>query len=407
MADFLRGLLQQPDRQTIAGLLQQPTPNPLAAAVQSPQYIGGALRDPQFYADIGSRLADLLRGGVQDVLPTGTRTQKQADRLGMLVDPNYMQKMTDVGLAGMMIGKSAKTWNAADHAKALEMEAKGIDPRIIWKESGNWKGPDGNWRQEIPDNAAALNMDALPQGKSVYEIADWKLGQMPDYQGTKDGLRIGNPKISPKDQDWAMRWADHNPQPPQPVPLQAAFSHDPLTAAYPEMAQYPFARAEGGAANGSFSDKSKLITTGGGQIGRSVGDDLSTTLHEIQHAVQGREGWAAGGSPRALSQEKNQLLARIGFLNSEMSQAAKNLDKYPKGSAEYKLARETFDSAMNEKLGMNPSIVQGDPYTAYRNLAGEAEARATQARIPLDSNQRRALFPADSYDVPLNQLIFR
>jgi len=103
MADFLRGLLRQPDRQTIAGLLQQPTPSPLQGAMQAPQYVGGALRDPSFYADVGSRLADLLRSGVRDVLPTGTRTQKLADMLGAQVDPNYMQKMTDVGLAGMTV----------------------------------------------------------------------------------------------------------------------------------------------------------------------------------------------------------------------------------------------------------------------------------------------------------------
>lgn len=47
------------------------------------------------------------------------------------------------------------------------------------------------------------------------------------------------------------------------------------------------------------------------------------------------------------------------------------------------------------------------PEEAYAKLAGEAESRATQARMPLNAEQRRATFPADSYDVPLNQLIFR
>ena len=43
----------------------------------------------------------------------------------------------------------------------------------------------------------------------------------------------------------------------------------------------------------------------------------------------------------------------------------------------------------------------------YKRLAGGAEARATQARLPLNALQRRALFPEDSYDVPVNQLIIR
>jgi hypothetical protein len=103
MSDFLRGLLQQPDRQAIRGLLAGNRQTPLQSAMQNPEYVGGALRDPQFYADMGGRLSDLLRGGVQDVLPTGTRTQKLADLLGAKVDPAYMQKMTDVGLAGMTV----------------------------------------------------------------------------------------------------------------------------------------------------------------------------------------------------------------------------------------------------------------------------------------------------------------
>jgi hypothetical protein len=48
-----------------------------------------------------------------------------------------------------------------------------------------------------------------------------------------------------------------------------------------------------------------------------------------------------------------------------------------------------------------------DPYEAYRRLAGEAEARATQARMNMTPAERRATFPFDSYDVPVNQLIIR
>jgi len=40
-------------------------------------------------------------------------------------------------------------------------------------------------------------------------------------------------------------------------------------------------------------------------------------------------------------------------------------------------------------------------------LAGEAEARATQARMNMTPEQRRAMFPEESYDVPINELIIR
>ena len=79
----------------------QAMPSPLAAAIQSPEYIGDALRDPQFYGDIGRRLSGLLKGGLQDILPTGAGPIMA--KQGYEADPNYMQKMNDVGLAGMTV----------------------------------------------------------------------------------------------------------------------------------------------------------------------------------------------------------------------------------------------------------------------------------------------------------------
>ena len=79
----------------------QAMPSPLAAAIQSPEYIGGALRDPQFYGDIGRRLSGLLKGGLQDILPTGAGPIMA--KQGYEADPNYMQKINDVGLAGMTV----------------------------------------------------------------------------------------------------------------------------------------------------------------------------------------------------------------------------------------------------------------------------------------------------------------
>jgi hypothetical protein len=47
------------------------------------------------------------------------------------------------------------------------------------------------------------------------------------------------------------------------------------------------------------------------------------------------------------------------------------------------------------------------PEQQYRRLAGEAEARAVQARRDMTPTQRRDTFPLDSYDVPINELIVR
>jgi hypothetical protein len=50
-------------------------------------------------------------------------------------------------------------------------------------------------------------------------------------------------------------------------------------------------------------------------------------------------------------------------------------------------------------------MVGNDGFSAYKLDAGEGMARATQARQSMNMDQRRAVFPEDSYDVPMDVLI--
>jgi hypothetical protein len=45
------------------------------------------------------------------------------------------------------------------------------------------------------------------------------------------------------------------------------------------------------------------------------------------------------------------------------------------------------------------------PEESYALLGGEAEARATQARMNMDEKQRLATYPAESYDRPIQNLL--
>ena len=55
------------------------------------------------------------------------------------------------------------------------------------------------------------------------------------------------------------------------------------------------------------------------------------------------------------------------------------------------------------------SIMSGDisDFDAYRRLAGEAEARLTQARMKLTPAERLAQYPVSQFDVPVEQQIVR
>ena len=141
-----------------------------------------------------------------------------------------------LNFGGMMIGPKARTWATADAAKAEQMAAAGVDARQIWKETGTWKGPDGAWRQEIPDNA------------SVYR-----------------GSLAANSSQA-----------------------ENVMSHPELYNAYPSLASNRV--IESPRPGGEYSVYDGTITVG-------PNDARSTMLHESQHAIQEKENWAKGGMP--------------------------------------------------------------------------------------------------------------
>lgn len=265
-------------------------------------------------ADIGRgvRAMDMSRSVMAD---GGPRTQMQS----MFPDAaaRNMGRATDIALAGTFIGPTAKTWNSDTAKIAQTMEKAGATDKEIWSATGNWRGPDGKWRQEISDKTAGFraNFDSLGATKA-------------------------------------------NNYMPVELPLGGAYSHPNLYYSYPGLLSkermtvqkqpdwMPDNVASGSYKSGDIQIRAKTEPTAN-----------SLVLHELQHAIQGKEGFASGGS----------------------------------------------ESMMNSALYKD----QGTPFDLYRRLAGEAEARATQARINLTDEERRLMFPADSYDVPIGKLIFK
>lgn len=264
------------------------------------------------------------------------------------------QKAIDLALnfgpmgVGTFIGKGAKTWDTIAMAQAQKMADSGVDPRVIWKETGTWKGPDGAWRQEIPDNTSQFTGESIPSGITSAQQYVYKAGPS--------------------------------------IPLSDVFSHSSLMDAYPSArriettrTQYPYEGAEfylnkRGRPNISIGSSAKSIEVPGifgGKQSISVAseprgpDKISSVLHELQHYIQAKEGFSTGGN--------------AGMFYSSVIDPISGLRVAPPIS----------------------------PDEMYRRLAGEAEARATQARMNMDAAQRRAIFPEDSYDVPMDQLIIR
>ena len=425
-------------------------------------------RFPKTYGFLGGVLGtapDQFEGSVLDPLSAQVRQGAEMGYIPGLLAAGAppVKGATGLGaLAGMFVGKGSKTWDALQASKAMQLEKAGVDARKIWAETGTWKAPDGKWRQEIPDNTAnVLNFGKNQEGKMFQTL---------DHQGLYDAYpaqQYTNAKITSEST--------------LPAHLQKTFSNE-----------------RSGAYLHNGIDGDPLIEA----TAYTPDNAKSTLLHELQHAVQAKEGWVNGGNPDAasflLKNARDDALSKFGGIKTSMDdlnwragelssakylktlqdlsaksnikpsqitnlspwyeysddirsalgpmpkKAGSSRDNWLNGAAsimyrkefqkagmpEYRLRDylekdaktlkseyRKIDRERQKKLPQAKEfygtekkfddISKLSNHEQYLRIAGEAEARATQARMPLDAAQRRATFPADSYDVPLNQLILR
>jgi hypothetical protein len=387
------GLLEQ-----FGGLLEQfnaykaaNTPRSTRPAVSPAKVFNEGLLNPnQYNAPAANRFKDSAFGALGIVPGVGDAAAgaeaadlwNRGDKFaGSLAALGALPLIPAIG--GMFVGKGAKTWDVLKAQQAEGLLAKGVDPRDVWKQTGTAKFADGMLRQEIPDNAAAM-----------------------DSGGRFFGTKGGGGKAS------------------------QVLEHDELYRAYPEVGDintsYYFETAKHG---GSFNESSNFI-----QVDAPMGYQSSkdTTLHEIQHAIQQREGWAKGGNPEAMAHEAKSAKARFDDLSaaSIMQRELASGKRAPDIFRDYEeIGMPLPDKALMMASEYQPKELESmvrsaekqftemggfagaSDNTLYRRLAGEAEARLTQSRMGLDAAQRLEHYPYDmgqyGLDVPMDRLIVR
>lgn len=265
------------------------------------------------------------------------------------------------GSAGIFGGRLAATADKAALAEAERLAASGADRQAIWDKTGWFKGADDKWRFEIPDNAAGLNPNTLKtmpeQGQTSMVAGDvWhpKLYEAyPDVRGVKSYVERG----------------------PESGVYQGSPGRDELIGI-----------------NGPTAER-----------GRSV------ALHELQHVIQAREGFARGGSPHAFAAEKVAAEKSIDDINALLRGEARDMDVYRATGNKEKLAaaKAEYDRLMDLKLQKFVPKAQIDPYDSYRRLAGEVEARNVEKRRDMNLRQLHENPPWMTEDVPAAEQIFR
>jgi len=316
-------------------------------------------------------VASNVTKGLENLVPpqfTNTQDAKSQEYSKKLAEWALGNGMGMSGMALTFIGKNAANWNPVKAAEAEKMLNAGVDPAQVWKEHLIGRMPDNSLFSEIDDSGARLLPDRVKENKGI-----------PSY--LLDSL--------------------HHPN--------FNKNYDINEPAFININDY-FKSPSGSYANEGYG-KGFVIDAPDYKTG------ASTALHELQHAIQDREGWARGGSPSGyqstigviddlkqqlplLKKEKNQLLDN--FMNTYDESLQPKMQDLDRKILKYE------DIIKNPDQNLSNMDELSRQY--YKRLTGEAQARATQDRMNMNMQQRRNTYPLAGNklsDITLDQLINR
>lgn len=285
------------------------------------------------------------------------------------IDTGY-EIMMNAG-PGTIAGIRARGMDRNALGGAQTLEASGKHSVEIHTETGFSRGADGKWRHEIDDSTAKVNDKWLETAKARF------------YTDSK------------------------KPHPVHTSTLGEVLDHPELYKAYPELKNVTVKRDPNMEDLGRFDTEKNILW-----LGREAYKDKGIIMHEVQHVIQGIEGFAQGGSAATIADDIyrlkfqdpiDQLLPHYVHLKKEAVRVTEE-----GGSLSYKEARllehlnKVFDKYEQYVKSANKEAEQ-----YYLKLAGEVEARNVDTRLDLSKQARLEIPPIFTEDLPRNQQIVR
>jgi len=201
----------------------------------------------------------------------------------------------------------------------------------------------------------------------------------------------------------------------KPVDLGSLLEHKKLFQQYPDLADNTIVKFADTNSRGSIKTEGgvNFLTLDKKLFNKGFDKETkSTLLHEIQHAIQQKEGFARGGNLSTAQKLGN-------ITEEEYSGAMANIDKAFQKRIDDLGARQQFKSFFesptdegvrkyNDFVKNDPILSQlekdsiewrnlkrlsDEPYKAYQSLAGEIESRAVQRRMDMPQSQRLTTDP--------------
>jgi len=288
----------------------------------------------------------------------------------------------------MFIGESANNWNKDAAEKFIKLEEKGVSPADAWKQTSTFRSPDGRLRQEMSDLSAKGRADLSPEEMDRELNLTAKLIHGKDF----------------KDLDLKAKNAIKNDLYESQSKLPSNLVHPDLYQAYPSLRNIestgeltPGAQTTGKYYKTTVNDQLKNESISGNAP--DLENLKSTFLHEAQHAIQQREGWGRGGSPTEFDPIAKEIKYHQDQFNNAYNQRMTTEDPIAKNNAAQQM------SFHGTKLGELKQQFGATPTDYYSRLLGEAESRATQARMNMTPEERSNTFPLESYDVSPDKLL--
>ena len=162
------------------------------------------------------------------------------------------------GAAGVFGGRLAQTANLSNLYKAKMVESQGYAPYETFRQTGWFRGPDNQWRFEIPDSAAKLHPNLSVNNANLGNVLDH-----PDLYKAYPDLA----KVPVKWTNDPSYWGAHYPH-----PGQERFTLNPTIPS---------------------------------------NEFIPTALHEAQHAIQWREGFSPGTHPNTLKAPATKAIRQL------------------------------------------------------------------------------------------------
>lgn len=367
----------------------------------------------------------------------------------------FYQFIGEAGAARLDEAEEAST-RMDNLAVAREMEEAGKDAAAIKLATGWERGADGKWRYEIDDSLVDVTgyktrrREDLENDANFKSVSDalWMKSKLEGGASIAEAREAYREKFGKEAEQGAGRLSSMT-EPKELLKMYRELQQGhyklrhfispeagrELFAAYPDLADMPVALATDmdNSVWGSFSPSANLIELNEKAL-RNPEDMANTLVHEVQHAIQAREGFAGGGNAEAFKVDENGLVEigkqlmdnRLAEAQATFNAASPELQNKMRAMNRAIIARdfdkleelesalteeeakvwEQYDWLRGEALTLKEEGRQVSPDTAYRSIRGEVEARNTAKRRHMTYEERLASLATVTEDVARKDQIF-